>query len=95
MHLDAKKFFTTLDFTPEEIRGLIDYAIAIKAGRVEPALERRVASLLFFNPSVRVDEQWFVRVYQPLDKSWLSRSCHELNSFTKFILKKKKTIKLK
>ena len=53
MHLDTRTFFTTLDFSPEEIRGLIDYSLAIKAGRAVPPLERRVATLLFFNPSVR------------------------------------------
>lgn len=53
MKIDAKTFFTTLDFSPGEIRALLDYALAIKAGKAAPALERRVASLLFFNPSVR------------------------------------------
>lgn len=53
MHLDRRTFFTTLDCSPEEFRGLLEYARAIKAGRAAPPLERRVATLIFFNPSVR------------------------------------------
>ena len=50
---DKRNWITTLDYTPEEIRGLIDYAIALKSGKEKAALQGKVASLLFFNPSVR------------------------------------------
>jgi len=51
--LSGRDFLTTLDFSPEEIRGLLSFARDIKSGRVRPALEGKVAALLFFNPSVR------------------------------------------
>jgi len=51
--LKARNLFTTLDFSPEEVRGLIEYALALKAGREHAPLQNKVAALLFFNPSVR------------------------------------------
>ena len=51
--LPGRDFLTTLDFSPEEIRGLVDHALALKAGRESAPLQNRVAALLFFNPSVR------------------------------------------
>ncbi len=53
MRLDARTLYTTLDLAPDEVRALLDYARAIKAGRAAPPLERRVAALFFFNASVR------------------------------------------
>lgn len=49
----GRHFFSTLDLSLDEVRGLIDYALALKAGRATAPLERRIAALLFFNPSVR------------------------------------------
>ncbi len=46
-------FLTTLDYSPEEIRGLIDRAIALKGGREQAPLAGKIAALLFFNASVR------------------------------------------
>jgi N-acetylornithine carbamoyltransferase len=51
--LAGRDFLSSLDFTPEEVRGLLAFARDIKAGRVRPALAGKVATLVFFNPSVR------------------------------------------
>jgi len=51
--LAGRDYLSSLDFTPEEVRGLLAFARDIKAGRVRPALAGRVATLVFFNPSVR------------------------------------------
>ena len=51
--LSGRDFLNTLDFTTEEIRGLLDFARAIKGGQVRPPLEGKIATLIFFNPSVR------------------------------------------
>ena len=51
--LTGRDFLSSLDFTPEEVRGLLAFARDIKSGRVRPNLAGKVASLLFFNPSVR------------------------------------------
>ncbi len=51
--LAGRNLLTTLDFTPAEVRGLVDLALSIKAGDVRPDLARKVLGLLFFNPSVR------------------------------------------
>ena len=53
MNLRGRNLVTTLDLSPDEVRGLIDSAIALKHGRKSARLERKVAALLFFNPSVR------------------------------------------
>jgi len=53
MRLDKKRLFSTLDLTPEEVRGVLDYALELKRGTAEAPLSRRVAALIFFNPSVR------------------------------------------
>lgn len=51
--LAGRDLLSSLDFTPEEVRGLLAFAHDIKHGRVRPALAGKVATLLFFNPSVR------------------------------------------
>jgi N-acetylornithine carbamoyltransferase len=51
--LAGRDLLSSLDFTPEEMRGLVAFARDIKAGRVRPALAGKVATLVFFNPSVR------------------------------------------
>lgn len=51
--LAGRNLFSTLDLTPEEVRGLVDLAIDLKAGRAKPSLQGLVSALLFFNPSVR------------------------------------------
>ncbi len=50
---DKRNWITTLDYTSEEIRGLVDYALALKSGKEKAPLQGKIASLLFFNPSVR------------------------------------------
>ena len=49
----GRNFMSTLDFSVEEVRLLVDRALDLKAGRSEASLERLVSILLFFNPSVR------------------------------------------
>jgi len=51
--LGRRDLYTTLDLSPEEVRGLVDDARALKRGGSGAALAGRVAVLLFFNPSVR------------------------------------------
>ena len=51
--LQGRNLLTLLDFSPEETRALVDRALRLKAGGEEPDLRGRVATLLFFNPSVR------------------------------------------
>jgi N-acetylornithine carbamoyltransferase len=53
MGLTGKNLVTTMDLSVEEVRGLIDSAIALKRGEKVAAVERKVATLIFFNPSVR------------------------------------------
>ena len=53
MDLRGRDLITTLDLSPEEVRGLLDSALELKRGERRAALENRVAALLFFNPSVR------------------------------------------
>jgi len=49
----GRNLITTLDFTPDEVRALVDFALELKAGRARAELQGLVAALLFFNPSVR------------------------------------------
>jgi N-acetylornithine carbamoyltransferase len=49
----GRDLISTLDWSPGELRALVDRALAIKAGRDAPDLKGKVGALLFFNPSVR------------------------------------------
>jgi N-acetylornithine carbamoyltransferase len=49
----GRNFLTTTDFSPAEIRAILDHAARLKRGDARAALERRVATLIFFNASVR------------------------------------------
>ncbi|MCZ6596952.1 MAG: N-acetylornithine carbamoyltransferase [Planctomycetota bacterium] len=49
----GRNFLSTLDFSTDEVRGLVDLALEIKRGRADVSLAGRVAVLMFFNPSVR------------------------------------------
>jgi len=51
--LAGRDLLSSLDFSPEEVRALLSFARDIKAGRLRPALAGKVATLVFFNPSVR------------------------------------------
>jgi N-acetylornithine carbamoyltransferase len=51
--LTGRDFLSTLDFTTDQVRGLIDLALDLKKGEVQAPLQHKVAALLFFNPSVR------------------------------------------
>ena len=53
LKLPGRNIFSTLDLSTDEVRGLLDYALAIKRGEATPPVSGRVAALLFFNPSVR------------------------------------------
>lgn len=49
----GRDFYTTLDYSPEEVRALVDLALSIKRGERQLDLAGIVAALVFFNPSVR------------------------------------------
>ena len=51
--LGGRDFLSQLDFEPGLLRGLVERALAIKAGSDLPDFAGRVATLMFFNPSVR------------------------------------------
>ncbi len=51
--LSGRDFLSTLDFSTDEIRALVNLALDLKEGRENPSLAGRVAALMFFNPSVR------------------------------------------
>jgi N-acetylornithine carbamoyltransferase len=51
--LSGRDLLSSLDLAPAEVLALLAFARDIKAGRVRPALAGKVASLVFFNPSVR------------------------------------------
>jgi N-acetylornithine carbamoyltransferase len=49
----GRHLLSSLDFTSEEVLALLEHARAIKLGRARARLAGKVATLLFFNPSVR------------------------------------------
>lgn len=49
----GRHLLSSLDFTSAEVLELLAHARAIKTGTLRPALAGKVATLLFFNPSVR------------------------------------------
>jgi len=51
--LQGRHLLSTLDFSVEEVRSLVELALDLKHGRRDVSLERLVSVLLFFNPSVR------------------------------------------
>lgn len=51
--LRGRNLLSTLDFSVEEVRYMVDLALDLKAGKKTAPLERLVSVLLFFNPSVR------------------------------------------
>ena len=51
--LAGRNLLSTLDFSSEEVRALVDRALELKKGEAEASLAGLVAGLLFFNPSVR------------------------------------------
>jgi ornithine carbamoyltransferase len=51
--LAGRHLLGSLDLAPDEVHALLGYAAEIKAGRARPALVGKVATFLFFNPSVR------------------------------------------
>lgn len=53
MSLMGKNFYSTLDFSIEEIAHLIDLALKLKAGKVKGKLVGKSLAMLFFNPSLR------------------------------------------
>lgn len=51
--LAGRHLLSSLDLSPEELHALLAFAREIKLGRARPALAGKVATLVFFNPSVR------------------------------------------
>lgn len=51
--LEGRDLISTLDHSPDALRAVVERARAIKAGADVPDLAGKVATLLFFNPSVR------------------------------------------
>src|SRR5688572_16738390 len=48
-----RHFLTTLDWTREELQGLLDLATRMKAAPKKKNLEGKSIALMFFNPSLR------------------------------------------
>ena len=51
--LIGRDLLCTLDYTPAEVRGLVDLALDLKRGTRQASFAGQVAALMFFNPSVR------------------------------------------
>jgi N-acetylornithine carbamoyltransferase len=51
--LRGRHFLTTLDFTVDEVRSLVDLSLRLKRREAKHSLTGKVLGLLFFNPSVR------------------------------------------
>ena len=51
--LAGRHLLSSLDLSPQELHALLAFAREIKLGRARPALAGKVATLVFFNPSVR------------------------------------------
>lgn len=60
MNSYSKHFYTTLDYSPQEIEKLIDLALDMKAGSVKQSLAGKTLGLLFFNPSLRTRVSFMV-----------------------------------
>ena len=48
-----RDFLAMEDWSPEEIRGLLDLADRIKRGEVNGGLEKKVLAMIFMDPSLR------------------------------------------
>jgi len=53
MNFRGKNFYSTLDFSFEEVAYLIDLALKLKAGKIKKTLAGKSLAMLFFNPSLR------------------------------------------
>ena len=51
--LSSRNFTNVADLPRKEVLSLIDYAMSIKRGEVEPRLDGKVLAMMFFNPSLR------------------------------------------
>ena len=51
--LTGRDLLSTLDWTSDELRSVVDLALALKHGEEPASFAGQVAALLFFNPSVR------------------------------------------
>lgn len=49
----GRHFLSTLDYSSEEIRAIVEHGLAIKRSEARARLDARVLGMLFFNPSVR------------------------------------------
>lgn len=47
MNIKGKHFYTTLDFSPNEIAHLIDLALRLKTGKVKKELKEKSLEMLF------------------------------------------------
>ncbi|KKR32552.1 MAG: Ornithine carbamoyltransferase [Candidatus Gottesmanbacteria bacterium GW2011_GWC2_39_8] len=53
MSNNIKHFYNTADFSQKEILDLIDMAIKMKSGQIDPKLTGKTLATMFFNPSLR------------------------------------------
>lgn len=60
MNGQLKHFYTTLDYSRQEIEKLIDLALHMKAGNGKKSLEGKTLGMLFFNPSLRTRVSFIV-----------------------------------
>lgn len=59
-----RHFLTTADWSREELEGLIEDAISLKATPVNRRLEHKTIALVFFNPSLRTRSSFDIGIYQ-------------------------------
>ncbi|EYF00687.1 N-acetylornithine carbamoyltransferase [Chondromyces apiculatus] len=59
-----RHFLTTLDYSRDELQGLLDVAARMKAGRHDKTLEGKSIALLFFNPSLRTRTSFELGAHQ-------------------------------
>ena len=63
--VSARGFLRITDFTTDEIRATIDWALRWKAGRVAPRpMENKVAGLIFHKPSLRTRQSFETAVFR-------------------------------
>ena len=59
-----RHFLTTADWSRDELDGLIEDAISLKANPINRRLENKTIALVFFNPSLRTRSSFDIGIFQ-------------------------------